>query len=862
MKKLIYLLSLLPCSSSAQDVKTTKVENGVRIDFHSGVMKEDRTIWIRVPASYHGEQVKQSYPVMYVLDGKSAFFPVTGVVSFMSEKEHVNHQIPEMIVVGVDTENRFRDLTPNHSTRQPNGEEAKTPEQRLMMEESGGGELFLKFMREEVIAYVESNYRTLPYRLYVGHSLGGLTATHTFLNHPGLFNAAIAIDPSLWWDGARCVKEAPALMEKMSADRMKRYYVSVIDTGTRAGQMKFHFKAIQELGKSMEAYASKNLRHKVDNILNTDHSSIPLLSWYNGLLFVFEGYHKYHYDFLKDPDLIEAHFKGLESTIGLKMNPPMDVFEILVHYLTSPDRYPDAVKARKVLNTALKYYPNVTYFQQKLRELDTPRTDVNKVRQYRKKHEREMIAEYFSLLSIPNHASDKVNIDKNAVLIENMLKKRGIKTKLLESKTPGTPKAVYGEVIVPDAALTIVFYAHYDGQPVNPEKWHPSLKPYKPVLFSRSIEQNGKPIDLPAPGQTLDPEWRIYCRSSSDDKAGVMALINAYDALVKSGVKLRHNIKFFFEGEEEIGSLHLGEILEKHRDLLKADLWLIADGPVHQSGLPMIDFGVRGDVNVDLTVYGPKRPLHSGHYGNWAPNPCLMLSKLLAGMKDDAGNVLIEGYYDDVIPFTASERKAFAEIPSVDMQMKRELGINQPEGGGKSLFETFERPSLNINGIRCADAGERASNVIATEAMSTLDLRQVLGTDYLKQVESLRKHIARQGYLVLDREPTDEERLNNPRIAKLNVVKGGYNAQRTPIDLPISQRVIHAVRGATDRKLILEPTSGGSLPLYLFEQHLDTKVINLCLVNHDNNQHSENENVRLQNLWDSIDQLAAIMVMD
>ena len=862
MKKAIFLLSFLPCLSFAQHVKTTPLESGVRIDFHSSVMNENRTIWIRVPASYNDEQVNQSYPVMYVLDGKSAFFPVTGVVSFMSEKEHVNHQIPEMIVVGVDTENRFRDLTPNHSTMQPNGEEAKTPEQKLMMEESGGGELFLKFMQDEVFMYVEKNYRTLPYRLYVGHSLGGLTASYTFLKYPDLFNAAIAIDPSLWWDGARYVKEAPALLEKMSADKMKRYYVSVIDSGSHAGQMKFHFNAILDLGKSMEGLESKKLKHKVDNILNTDHSSIPLLSWYNGLLFVFEGYHKYHFDFLKDPDQIEAHFKGIESTIGLKMNPPMDVFEILVHYLTSPNRFPDAVKARKVLNMALKYYPNVAYFQQKFRELDTSQSSINKVKQYRKQHEREIISEYFNLLSIPNHALDKANINKNALQIENMLKKRGIKTKLLESKTPNTPKAVYGEVIVPDAALTIVFYAHYDGQPVTPEKWHSSIKPYQPVLLSNSIEQGGKPIAFPAVGQALDPEWRISCRSSSDDKAGVMTIINAYDALVKSGVKLKHNIKFFFEGEEEIGSLHLGEILEKNKDLLKADLWLIADGPVHQSGLPMIDFGVRGDVNVDLTVYGPKRPLHSGHYGNWAPNPCLMLSRLLASMKDETGNVLIQGYYDDVIPFTASEKKAFDEIPSVDHQMKMELGINQPEGGGESLFEAFEKPSLNINGIRCADAGDRASNVITTEAKSSLDLRQVLGTDYLKQVDLLRKHIVGQGYLVLDRAPTDEERMNNPRIARLDVVKGGYNAQRTPIDLPISQRVISAVRGATDKKLILEPTSGGSLPLYLFEQHLNTKVINLCIVNHDNNQHSENENVRLQNLWDSIEQLAAIMVMD
>ena len=495
-------------------------------------------------------------------------------------------------------------------------------------------------------------------------------------------------------------------------------------------------------------------------------------------------------------------------------------------------------------------------------ELANAQNTIDKINKYRAQHESAILREYFSLLSIPNYALDKVNIDKNAVFIEAMLKKRGIQTKLLESNTKGSPKAVYGEVIVPGAKQTLIFYAHYDGQAVNPEKWHPSIQPYQPVLLDESIEKSGKIIAFPANGQAFNPAWRIACRSSSDDKAGVMTIINAYDALVKTGVKLNNNIKFFFEGEEEIGSLHLAEILDKHKDLLKADLWLIADGPVHQSGLPMIDFGVRGDVNVDLTVYGPKRPLHSGHYGNWAPNPCLIMSKLLASMKDEDGKVKIKGYYDDVIPFTASEKQAFNAIPNVDAQMKKELGISMPELGGKTLFETFEWPSLNINGIKCADVEDKARNVIATESKATLDLRQVLGNDYLKQCDLLKKHIMEEGFLVLDRAPTDEERLQYPKIVKFNIVNGGYNAQRTPIDLPIAQQVIKAVRSATKKQLILEPTSGGSLPLYLFEKHLNTRVINLCIVNHDNNQHSENENVRLQNLWDSIAQIAAIMIMD
>jgi predicted alpha/beta superfamily hydrolase len=372
MKKMIIFLMVLPLMSVAQQFKSEPIENGIRIKFNSRIMGEERTIWIRVPASYYeASSSTQTYPVIYVLDGKSAFFPVTGVVSFMSEEDHVNYQIPEMIVVGVDTENRFRDLTPIKSIKQANGEESKTPEQKLMMSGSGGGEQFLNFLKEEVFTYIEKNYRTNPFRIYVGHSLGGLTATYTFLKHPDLFNATISIDPSLWWDGAKYVNEAPELLKTMPKDQIRKYYVSVIDSSSYGGSLQFHTNAIFNIGKAMENVSSKNIQYKVDYIANTDHSSIPMLSWYNGLLFIFEGYHKSHFDYMKDPDLIESHFKEVESKIGLKMNPSQDIFKILVHYLTSPDRYPDAVKARKVLNMALKYYPASTYFQNKLKALDT-----------------------------------------------------------------------------------------------------------------------------------------------------------------------------------------------------------------------------------------------------------------------------------------------------------------------------------------------------------------------------------------------------------------------------------------------------------------------------------------------------------
>lgn len=331
--------------------------------------------------------------------------------------------------------------------------------------------------------------------------------------------------------------------------------------------------------------------------------------------------------------------------------------------------------------------------------------------------------------------------------------------------------------------------------------------------------------------------------------------------LSKLGIQPSVNIKFFFEGEEEAGSTHLSEILEKHKDKLKSDLWVICDGPVHQSGKKQVVFGVRGDVNMEVKVYASKRPLHSGHYGNWAPNPAMLLSKLLASMKDDNGRVLIKGFYDDVIPFTETEKKAIAKVPSVDEQMRNELGFMRAEGGGKSLVELINLPSLNINGISSANVGKMAANVIPVSATAAIDLRLVLGNDAQRQVQKVINHIKAQGYYVTQNESiTDEERMKYPLIARVTTGKG-YNAQRTKMDLPIAQNVIKAVQSSTNEEVVLMPSLGGSLPLFLFEKHLATPTITVPIANHDNNQHAENENIRIQNIWNGIETYVALMKM-
>jgi acetylornithine deacetylase/succinyl-diaminopimelate desuccinylase-like protein len=495
-------------------------------------------------------------------------------------------------------------------------------------------------------------------------------------------------------------------------------------------------------------------------------------------------------------------------------------------------------------------------------QAQTP-ADLQKIKTFHQTRQYDLLTEYVSFLSIPNTMNDPEQLKNNAAFIVEMMKKRGIaNARMLEADTKGAIPAVYGDIMVKGATKTLIFYAHYDGQPVNPDKWAQGLSPFTPQFATTSLDKGGKFIDFPEKGDPINLDWRVYARASADDKAGVFTILNAYDALRQSGISPKINIKFFFEGEEEKGSTNLGEILEKHKDLLKADAWIISDGPMHASGRKQITFGVRGDININMTVYGAKRPLHSGNYGNWAPNPALKLVELLATMKDDNNKVTIEGFYDDVTPLSISEREALKAIPDPAEQMRNELVFAKPEGNGQPFLELITtQPTLNINGIVSANVGKLASNIIPTMATATLDLRLVKGNDCQKQCQKVIKHIEKQGFYVIDREPTDEERMKYPSIATVRI-GSGYNAQRTSMDLPIAQKVIKAVKMTTPQDIILMPSAGGSLPLYLFETILKTPPITIPIVNYDNNQHGENENLRIGCLFEGIETIAAVMLID
>jgi acetylornithine deacetylase/succinyl-diaminopimelate desuccinylase-like protein len=483
-------------------------------------------------------------------------------------------------------------------------------------------------------------------------------------------------------------------------------------------------------------------------------------------------------------------------------------------------------------------------------------TAAEAARRWRQQHERPIVSEFVQLLSIPNVSRDRANILRNAQFITKMMAARGIAAKLV-SVADANP-IVFGEIRTPGASRTIAFYAHYDGQPLDEKEW--TTPPFTPTLRTGTIQSGGRVIALPSPGAPFDPEWRLYARSAGDDKAPIMALMAALDAIRAAGLALKASIKFAFDGEEEAGSPNLEKILAANKELFAADLWLMCDGPVHQTRRQLIYFGARDNVRLDLTVYGPKSELHSGHYGNWAPNPALLLAQLLASMKDRDGRVTVDGFYDDIEPLSDTEKRAIAEAPDIDAELAREFWLGATEGAPLKLPELVARPSLNIRGMASSRTGLQASNVIPASATASMDIRLVKGMDPRRTQERVVDHIRKQGFFVVDSPPTPALRQAHARIVWVDRGQPGLGAVRTPMDLPISQEVIRTVESVRGPSVKL-PTMGGTLPLAEVERPLGTRTIIIPIANHDNGQHSFDENLRLQNLWDGIELMAALLTM-
>jgi acetylornithine deacetylase/succinyl-diaminopimelate desuccinylase-like protein len=444
------------------------------------------------------------------------------------------------------------------------------------------------------------------------------------------------------------------------------------------------------------------------------------------------------------------------------------------------------------------------------------------------------LAEFREFLSIPNVASDTANIRKNAEWIRTALERRGVTARVIQMNEH--PPLVFGELRTEGAKQTVALYAHYDGQPADSAQWRGS-GPWEPSYRG---------------GDPADPETRLYARSAADDKGSIMAMLAALDELKAAGRKPTVNLKFVFEGEEEAGSTHLTQILQHAHDVWSdVDYWLICDGPVDPLRRPQVYFGARGVVGMNLTVYGAQRELHSGHYGNWAPNAAMLMAELLASMRDARGRVAIAKFYDGV------EKAEAAPDAALEKHLREELWVKRPEHA--SWVESVNEPSLNVRGLQSASVGKESRNVVPNEARASIDIRLVKGVTAREMVDRVRKHVEAQGYFVTNMPPTEEERKAHARVAMVNVSDFGYEAYRLPMDDPAAKAVIRALKGWR-KDLVAMPTLGGSVPLSEMQKVVGKPMIGVPMANHDNNQHAANENLRLQNLWDGVEMFGALFV--
>jgi acetylornithine deacetylase/succinyl-diaminopimelate desuccinylase-like protein len=463
---------------------------------------------------------------------------------------------------------------------------------------------------------------------------------------------------------------------------------------------------------------------------------------------------------------------------------------------------------------------------------------------WRAAHEPEIVGRLDELVRLPSVAANPKGLADTAQRLTALLNERGFKT-----QNWGTPAVVFGRYDV-GARRTVVFYAHYDGQPVTPSQW--SSDPFTPVM-----RENGRDLDWRAARPPFNPQWRLHARAAADDKAAIVAFLSAFDALKAAHKKPSVNIDVLWEGEEEAGSPHLAQTLKDHAADLSADLWLIGDGPVHQSRTPTLYFGARGGGGVEAIVYGPVKALHDGHYGNWAPNPAAMAAELITTLRAPDGRIAVPGFADDATPLTPAERKAIADLPPVEGALKQEFGIAGGESDEPLTLSTM-RPALNIRGIRSGQVGPEAAGAIPVDAVISMDFRLVPGQEPARVKDKVESYLKAKGWTIVTAPPDGATRAAHGHIVQLKWGLG-YPGFRSDMSSPAAKAVIAAASSAAGRPVAVLPMMGASVPIFMFDAQFHKPLIGLPIGNHDNNQHAANENIRLQNLWDGIAVYAAMM---
>tara|TARA_R110001599_G_scaffold130882_2_gene306349 strand:+ start:8153 stop:9541 length:1389 start_codon:yes stop_codon:yes gene_type:complete len=445
------------------------------------------------------------------------------------------------------------------------------------------------------------------------------------------------------------------------------------------------------------------------------------------------------------------------------------------------------------------------------------------INDYIENNKDRFLNELLDLLRIPSVSADskfKGDVLKAAEFIHGKLLEAGADT--VEICPTGGHPIVYGEKIVDAKLPTVLVYGHYDVQPADPyELW--DSPPFEPVIKTTEIH----------------PEGAIFARGACDDKGQVYMHIKAFETMMKTD-NLACNVKFLIEGEEEVGSDHLGIFLEENKEKLAADIVLVSDTGIIANDVPSITVGLRGLSYVQVEVTGPNRDLHSGLYGGAVPNPINVLAEMIASLKDENKKINIPGFYADVIELTAEERAAMAEAPFNEEDYKKSIGLSTTEGeaGYTSMERSSIRPTLDVNGIWGGYIGEGAKTVIASKAYAKISMRLVPNQDPDKITKLFEDHFASIA----------------PPSVKVKVIPhhGGQPAV-TPTDSPAYLAAAKAME-TTFGKAPVPFRGGGSIPIVaLFEQTLGLKTVLMGFGLDSDAIHSPNEHYGVFNYFKGIE---------
>jgi acetylornithine deacetylase/succinyl-diaminopimelate desuccinylase-like protein len=416
-----------------------------------------------------------------------------------------------------------------------------------------------------------------------------------------------------------------------------------------------------------------------------------------------------------------------------------------------------------------------------------------------------------SISALPQHAAD---VKRCADWCGGEMRRIGLQNVRLID-TPGNP-VVYGDWLGAPGAPTVLFYGHYDVQPVDP------LELWESPPFEATIR-----------------DGEIYARGSADDKGQVLMHFKAVEAHLKQNGRLPVNIKFILEGEEEVGSANLDDFVRAHKRELGADVVVISDSPMFDRGIPSICYGLRGLVYFQIDLRGSSTDLHSGSFGGAVANPAFVLAQILAQMKDRGGRIKIPGFYDAVVPLRQEERDAWAKLPFNEKKYKKDFGIPRlfGESGYTTLERTWARPTFEVNGLLSGFTGEGAKTVLPAVAMAKVSMRLVPNQDPNVIAGLFETHMKKLA----------------PKTVELKLTRmHGGKPWMTAFDNPFVQAAGRAIERGFGKTPVFT-REGGSIPVVsTFQEELGLPSVLFGVGLPDENAHAPNEKLDVSNFHNGI----------